>query len=146
MVKVSFAGGAKHRVLVTRRLSDPALDRLISFFEIYQCTQDEVSTPEQLKKHLQYKAGALIGERDELNARVIEGLSQLKAVCSISSDTRNLDLPALTNAGIFAMNVPTGADQDDLAAAESLIAAFGFGRMGGRPPNLLNPELLCDCC
>jgi hypothetical protein len=35
-----------------------------------------------------------------------------------------------------------------LAAADNLIAAFGFGRAGGRPANLLNIELRCTlgCC
>jgi hypothetical protein len=33
-----------------------------------------------------------------------------------------------------------------MRAVENLLAAFGFGRLGGRPPDLLNSEMLCDCC
>ena len=35
-----------------------------------------------------------------------------------------------------------------MIAVENLIAAFGFGRIGGHPQNLLNTELRCmlGCC
>lgn len=40
------------------------------------------------------------------------------------------------------------ADDDGQAmeVCQDVMAAFGFGRMGARPRNVLNDVLLCDCC
>lgn len=40
------------------------------------------------------------------------------------------------------------AEDDDQAmeVCQDVMAAFGFGRMGARPRNVLNDILLCDCC
>jgi lactate dehydrogenase-like 2-hydroxyacid dehydrogenase len=155
MKKVSLAGTTKHCVLITRPLSSEAMDRLGTFFEIISCEADDVATRDGFLAQLQSKAAALIGPDERLDAEMIECLPALKAVCNLSAEFDNLDLQALTKAGVHAMHVP-GYEGDPHAsrptaqlaveAAENVIAAFGFGRLGGRPPNLLNPELLCECC
>lgn len=146
MPKLNLAGATKHRVLVTRPVSAAALARLGQFFEVECCTPDSVATLDGFIAQLQHKAAAVIGHENTMDASVIARLSNLKAVCNLSAEFDNLDLKALTKAGIHAMNTPTGSDSANAQVAENLIAAFGFGRLGGRPPNLLNPELLCDCC
>ncbi|AZY49248.1 hypothetical protein [Bordetella avium] len=45
---------------------------------------------------------------------------------------------------------PKVSDVEDEAQAmevcQDVLAAFGFGRLGARPRNVINDELLCDCC
>jgi len=37
-------------------------------------------------------------------------------------------------------------EQDAMEICLDVLAAFGFGRLGSRPRNVLNDVLLCDCC
>jgi hypothetical protein len=81
-------------------------------------------------------------------------LPHLKAVCRIGPSHSGIDLAACTRAGVIATNTgDLGRDESArrqmaLVAADNLIAAFGFGRAGGHPANLLNTDLHCTlgCC
>lgn len=33
-----------------------------------------------------------------------------------------------------------------MEVCHDVMAAFGFGRLGARPRNVVNDVLLCDCC
>lgn len=37
-------------------------------------------------------------------------------------------------------------EQEAMEICHDVMAAFGFGRMGSRPRNVVNDVLLCDCC
>lgn len=37
-------------------------------------------------------------------------------------------------------------DEQAMEVCQDVMAAFGFGRLGARPRNVLNDMLLCDCC
>lgn len=76
----------------------------------------------------------------------IEGMRWLRAICrSGSSAAGSIDLDACTEAGVIVTASPGDAPE---RAAENLIAAFGFGRIGGHPPDLINPDVRCQlgCC
>lgn len=150
MLKLSLGLG-RHRVLVTRCVAQDVLDKLDRFFEVELCEQVLPLTRDELLARLKEKAGVLATCTDTIDATMIAQLRSLKAVCTMASTCENLDIPALTQAGIMVTNAPGGTGSDAhhdqaLRAADNLIAALGFGRIGGKPANLLNPELLCDCC
>ena len=37
-------------------------------------------------------------------------------------------------------------EREAMEICHDVMAAFGFGRMGSRPRNVVNDVLLCDCC
>ncbi|AJP56957.1 hypothetical protein UC34_08030 [Pandoraea vervacti] len=135
-MKLALAGMRRHRVVVTQPLCGAAIDRLDRFFEVTLCTGAQ-----DMSEQLRSAAAALVGERDVIDAQLLDGLDTLQAVCCLTSHEPRMDIAAMTRAGVRAMSSP-----DAERAVENLLAAFGFGRLGGRPPDLLNPELLCDCC
>ena len=150
MLKFSVGLG-RHRVLVTQPVSQAVLDRLDCFFEVDLYSDDRPLTRDALLDRLLEKAGVLATADDTIDAAMIPQLRSLKAVCSTSTRHDQLDVPALTQAGVMVTTSPTHLNLADketaaLRAAENLIAAFGFGRIGGKPADLVNPELLCDCC
>lgn len=157
MLKLNLGLG-RHRILVARPIEQDIVDKLDRYFEVEQCPVEAPLTRDALRARLHEKAGLLATGAEAIDADVIAGLRSLKAICSMAENYDNLDIQALTQAGIMVTNAPAtgrpghGRDSDDsrharaLTAADNLIAAFGFGRIGGRPANLLNPELLCDCC
>jgi phosphoglycerate dehydrogenase-like enzyme len=140
-MKLALAGGHRHRVVVTQPLDDAAIERLDRFFDVALCSHTGVMTREALSEQLRSAAAALVGECDVIDARMLDDLDALQAVCCLCANEPHMDIAAMTRAGVRAMSSP-----DAGRAVENLVAAFGFGRLGGRPPDLLNPELLCDCC
>lgn len=150
MLKLSL-GLSRHRVLVTRCVEQDVLEKLDRFFEVEHYQHARPLTRDELLARLKEKAGVLATGNDTIDAEMIAQLRSLKAVCTMAVSCENLDMHALTQAGIMVTNAPADGGGDTahakaLRAADNLIAAFGFGRIGGKPANLLNPELLCDCC
>ncbi|HWL30125.1 MAG TPA: hypothetical protein VNQ97_14585 [Burkholderiaceae bacterium] len=134
-------GLGRHRVLVTRSVPQTVLDRLDSFFDVELHKDSRPLTPDALLERLRDKAGVLSTEHDTIDAAMVAELKLLKTVSNMAQRYDNLDIAALTRAGIMVANVPAAS-----RAAENLVASFGFGRLGGKPADLVNPELLCDCC
>ena len=147
---------ARHRVVCTRALPPAVHARLDRFFDISCAEIDTGSNGDDIHPGSQVDPCAdfagvsalLIDESLRVDARLLARLPLLRAICSVGPAHRHLDLGTLTQAGIIATNTP--ALDDDVAAgvaAENLIAAFGFGRLGGYPANLLNQDLACmGCC
>ncbi|EON14055.1 MULTISPECIES: hypothetical protein [Pandoraea] len=140
-MKLALAGLRRHRVVVTQPLDDAAIERLDRFFDVALCSHDGQMTRDALIEQLRPAAAALVGEGDIIDAQMLDGLDVLQAVCCLTPSEPHMDIEAMTRAGVRAMSSP-----DAGRAVENLVAAFGFGRLGGHPPDLLNPELLCDCC
>jgi lactate dehydrogenase-like 2-hydroxyacid dehydrogenase len=59
-----------------------------------------------LKARLAGKAGVLANAADRIDADVVSALPGLRAVCNMAVGYNNLDIPALTAAGIVATNTP----------------------------------------
>ncbi|QHE91607.1 hypothetical protein [Pandoraea fibrosis] len=140
-MKLALAGLRRHRVVVTQPLDEAAIERLDRFFDVAMCDPAEAMSRDVLSAHLRSAAAALVGASDVIDAQMLAGLDALQAVCCLTPSEPQMDIEAMTRAGVRAMSSP-----DIGRAVENLVAAFGFGRLGGRPPDLLNPELLCDCC
>ncbi|MES2536380.1 MAG: hypothetical protein V4632_10970 [Pseudomonadota bacterium] len=152
MSRISLAFSDRHRVLITHPVAADVVEKLDRFFIVDHHTDAQELAPDELFARLKDKAGVLSTQNDWIDAAMIRQLRSLKVVSNMAEAYDNLDLEALTQAGIMATNAPGAADTEATPgimanrAADNMIAAFGFGRIGGRPPNLLNPELLCDCC
>ena len=161
---LGLAGLRRHPVLLCGLLDAHARARADRFFEVE--TLDVTATPTRLRERLTDKAALLIGHPVLIDEDFLRSLHWLHAICRLSPGSAGIDLDACTRRGIFVTDVPAVPDRPgapdrcgdgsaqaaranaDAIAVENLIAAFGFGRLGGRPPNLINIDLRCllGCC
>ena len=154
VTRLSLAGLAHHRVLLTGRAFPDLLARLAPFFDVEAAGDGDSSNREALRARLAGKSALLDACGIGIDKHLISALPHLKAICRIGSYAAGLDLDACTRAGIIVTNTIDAPSDDagrrdmSLAAADNLIAAFGFGRHAGHPRNMLNPELRCvlGCC
>ena len=100
------AAPLKHSVLVTERLHDAAITRLSTFFEVETRLGGSVPSHDELVGWLHGKAGVIADSRFVFDAQLISRLPTLKAVCNLDAAHHNLDLQALTQAGIRATHIP----------------------------------------
>ena len=96
----------KPSVLVTRAIYPEVIAHLAQYFDVDDNQQDAVLDAAALKARLAGKAGVLANAADRIDAGVVAGLPALRAVCNMAVGYNNLDLPALTAAGIVATNTP----------------------------------------
>lgn len=97
---------SRPRVWVSRPLFGDIVDRLHEFFDVEMETQDRAWTPDDVIDRLHDKQGAVLGVADPVNAAVIARAPQLRALANVAVGYDNLDLAALTAAGIVATNTP----------------------------------------
>ncbi|KAA0182461.1 D-glycerate dehydrogenase [Cupriavidus gilardii] len=93
-------------VLVTRAIFPDVIERLAQYFEVDHNQPDVPLDAAALKARLAGKAGVLSNAADRIDAGLIGALPELRAVCNMAVGYNNLDLPALTAAGIVATNTP----------------------------------------
>ncbi|MBP0624303.1 2-hydroxyacid dehydrogenase [Cupriavidus consociatus] len=96
----------KPSVLVTRAIYPEVIDRLVQYFDVDDNQQDAVLDAAALKARLAGKAGVLANAADRIDADLVAALPSLRAVCNMAVGYNNLDVPALTAAGIVATNTP----------------------------------------
>ena len=99
-------GKFRPRVWVSRPLFGDIVDRLREFFDIEVETEDRPWTPGEVAFKLHDKQGAMLGVADPVTADVVAQAPQLRAVANVAVGYDNLDLAALTAAGIVATNTP----------------------------------------
>lgn len=153
-VRLTLAGLRRHPVLLCGPAYADALARLEQFFEIEIESGCMPFDPAALKARLSGKAALIATATCVIDEGMLAGLPYLKAVCKMGAAHDDIDLAACTRAGVMATNTPDLGGTDTarrkmaLVAVENLIAAFGFGRIGGHPKNLLNSDLRCmlGCC
>lgn len=102
----SITQGLKHSVLVTHRMSEVAMSRLKTFFDVEMRLEDRVPSSDELVDWLRGKAGVIADTRFIFDAQVVRRLPVLKAICNLDEEHHNLDLQVLTNAGIRATSTP----------------------------------------
>lgn len=152
--RLSLAGLHRHSVLLTGAPFPELLARLARFFAVDLAGDAHVSDREALRERLAGKSALMDVRAIAIDAPLLAALPHLRAVCRIGASAAGIDLEACTRAGIVVTDTPElGHDEDArrrmaLVAADNLIAAFGFGREGGHPGNLVNVELRCTlgCC
>ncbi|QEZ47275.1 2-hydroxyacid dehydrogenase [Cupriavidus oxalaticus] len=96
----------KPSVLVTRAIYPEVIDRLAQYFDVDDNQQDAVLDAAALKARLAGKAGVLANAADRIDAGLVAALPSLRAVCNMAVGYNNLDVPALTAAGVVATNTP----------------------------------------
>ena len=109
------------RVWVSRPLFDDIIDRLREHCDVDAETDDHAWTSSQIAEKLRDKDGAILGVSDPVDADAIAHAPSLRAIANTGVGYNNLDLRALTAAGIVATNTP-----DVLNEA---VADFGWALM-----------------
>jgi len=115
--------GMKPKVLVTREIFDDVLAFLGQHFEVESNQADTPFTPAELAQRLAGKAGAMTTLSDRVDAGLLAGCPELKAVCNIAVGFNNLDLAACTAAGVMATNTPGVLDDSTADFTWALILA-----------------------
>lgn len=123
MFPQSIAQGSRHSVLVAHPLSDAAMDRLQTFFDVETRIAQEVPSGDDLVDWLHGKAGIMVDTRFVFDAHLVRRLPTLKAICNLDAGHDNLDLEALTRAGIRATSTPE-AGSAQLATEAAVDAAW----------------------
>jgi len=96
----------KPSILVTRAIFPDVLEGLAQYFDVDDNQPDVQLDAAALRARLAGKAGVLANAADRIDAGLISGLPALRAVCNMAVGYNNLDVPALTAAGIVATNTP----------------------------------------
>jgi glyoxylate/hydroxypyruvate/2-ketogluconate reductase len=109
------------KVLVTRATFPDIVDRLAEHADVARNDADRIYTRTELIAGLADKDGALISGLDMIDAGVAAGAPRLRILSSFAAGHNNLDLPALSKAGVMAANTPGLVDQS--------VADFTWGLM-----------------
>lgn len=110
----------KQRILITRPLFPDVVDRLREYFDVTINEGPRFSSAE-LHEALRGMSGAIVAGGEKINDEVIAGLPALKAICVSAAGYNNVDVAALTRAGIIGTNAPGPADET--------VADFTWGLM-----------------
>lgn len=94
------------RVWVSQPLFDDVIARLEEYFEVVAASEVAEYTPEQVSAALKDADGALVTLNERIGAAQIVAAPRLRAVANVGVGYNNLDIPALSAAGITATNTP----------------------------------------
>jgi len=110
----------KKKILITRPLFPDVVDRLREYFDV-TVNEGPRYTTELLRAALQGMSGAIVAGGEKIDDEVVAGLTGLKAICVSAAGYNNVDVAALTRAGIIGTNSPGPADET--------VADFAWGLM-----------------
>lgn len=108
------------KILITRPIFPDVIARCNEYFEV-EVNEGARYTPEQLHSALADKDGVMLAGGEKITAETLEGLTRLKAICVSAAGFNNLDIKAITKAGVIATNSPGPADET--------VADFTWGLM-----------------
>lgn len=153
-MRLSLLNLRRHPVLVCGVLPPDAAARLERFFDLDIMPVEAVDNVLGFARRLEGKSALLAVATNRIDGALLRANPMLKAICKMVPDYCNIDLDACTRARVIVTNTPdfgsgaVAAAGMAEAAAGNLMAAFGFGRIGGAPKNLLNLDLRCmlGCC
>ncbi|MGH8025767.1 MAG: 2-hydroxyacid dehydrogenase [Pseudoxanthomonas sp.] len=94
------------RVWVSQPLFDDVIGRLEEHFEVVAASDVIEYTPERISAALSDAEGALVTLNERIGAEQIGAAPRLRAVANVGVGYNNLDIPALSRAGIIATNTP----------------------------------------
>lgn len=109
------------RVWVSQPLFDDIVARLGEHFEVEATAQVTQHAPEAVNAILRRMDGALVTLNDPVGAAQIAGAPRLRAVANVGVGYNNLDIAALSAAGVLATNTPD--------VLTETTADFGFALM-----------------
>jgi glyoxylate/hydroxypyruvate/2-ketogluconate reductase len=108
------------KILVTRPLFPDVVDRLREYFDVTVNEGPRYSSGE-LHEALRGMSGVIVAGGEKIDEAVVAGLPELKALCVSAAGYNNVDVAALTRAGIVGTNSPGPADET--------VADFAWGLM-----------------
>lgn len=94
------------RVWVSQPLFDDVVERLGQHFDLDMTAEVTRYTPSQLAERLAGADGALITLNERIGAAEIANAPRLRAIANVGVGYNNLDVDALSAAGILASNTP----------------------------------------
>lgn len=97
---------ARPRVWVSQPLFDEEIERLGQYFEVSAASEVTKYSPAEVAARLAAVDGALITLNERVGAAELAGAHTLRAVANVGVGYNNLDLDALSAAGIVASNTP----------------------------------------
>jgi gluconate 2-dehydrogenase len=97
---------SRPRVWVSQPLFDDVVEPLGGYFELSTTAQVTHYSPAQLAAQLAPLDGALVTLNERIGAAEIAGAPRLRALANVGVGYNNLDIDALTAAGIIACNTP----------------------------------------
>jgi len=98
------------KILITRPIFPDVIARTREYFDV-EVNEGARYTPDQLHTALKDKDGVMLAGGEKITAATLEGLTRLKAICVSAAGYNNLDIEAITRAGIIATNSPGPADE-----------------------------------
>jgi glyoxylate/hydroxypyruvate/2-ketogluconate reductase len=110
-------------VWVSRPLFPEVLATLAQHLDVRVESKEARRTPEQLQAKLASVDGVMVGLGDRIDASVISGNRRLRVIANLGVGYNNLDLAALTHAGIMATNTPDVLTQTTADYAWALMLA-----------------------
>ena len=97
---------SRPRVWVSQPLFDDLVERLAAHFDVHATDVITEHSPAAIADALRDSAGALVTLNEKIGAPQIAGAAGLRAIANVGVGYNNLDVPALTAAGIVATNTP----------------------------------------
>lgn len=97
---------ARPRVWVSQPLFDEEIERLGQYFDVRATAGVTAYAPADIAARLAGVDGALVTLNERVGAAEIAGAARLRAVANVGVGYNNLDLDALSAAGIVASNTP----------------------------------------
>ncbi|MBU6247229.1 MAG: D-glycerate dehydrogenase [Xanthomonadaceae bacterium] len=111
------------KVWVSRPLFADALARLGQFVEVDAEPVERTHSAQDLRRQLAAVDGAIIGLADRFDATTLAGNDRLKVISNLAVGYNNLDIDALTRAGILACNTPDVLNETTADYAWALLLA-----------------------
>lgn len=113
----------KPKILVARAVFPDVIERLAAHFEVESNQEDVVFSKQELAQRLQDKDGMFATLSEKVDADTLASCSRLKAVCNMAVGYNNIDLAAVTAAGVMATNTPDVLNETTADFAWALLMA-----------------------
>ncbi len=111
----------KPSILVARAVFPEVVQRLQPYFEVDANNEDRVLPPDELRRRLQGKVGALTTGSERIDEALLAANPQLRVVANIAVGYNNFDVAACTAHGVLCTNTPD--------VLTETTADFGFALM-----------------
>ncbi len=113
----------KPRILVTKRIPQPGLDRLAEVFELELNDRDEHLTPAELRTRVAEADALLCLLTDAIGKDVIDAAPRLRCISNYAVGYNNIDVASATQRGITVCNTPGVLTESTADLAWALIMA-----------------------
>ncbi|WP_424192045.1 2-hydroxyacid dehydrogenase [Ampullimonas aquatilis] len=114
---------SRPKILIARATFDEIPTYLSRYFEVQSNQADIGWTPATLAAALADKDGVITNLTEPINAQLLAQTPRLKAVCNNAVGYNNLDMAALTAAGVIATNTPDVLTETTADMAWALLMA-----------------------